>query len=393
MTRRSIKRRWLLLASVAAAAVSAAGLKARSPDAEAAYETTLAALEAGQIQAAEAGVARLSRLRAPTVLDRGLRARVAIARGRSDDAIAALRQIPEDHALSGWAHLRAGQVESRRRRFRAAEAELRQALRRQADLVEARRELVYVLGLQLRRLALNEEFERLAAAGALSPHEVWVWCMSRDLVWWTPEEQTAILEDALNADPADRWSRLALASTRARQGRYAEAESLLRPLPDSDFDALAARAGLVLERAGPEGAESMLATGPEGHPALSALRGRIALCLGDAAHALRLLEQAQAADPGRRQTLGDLGRAHQALGSGAKAEEYLAAAARVDALHNLLLKAEPRMGHADTALWLRLGSACEGAGRVSQALAWYRLVVGRDPCDTRAQQAVFRLTR
>lgn len=361
------------------------------PDPVAVYEQTLGALEAGRFEEAEAGLGWLGRLRAPTVLDWGVRARVAIARGRTDDALAALAQIPDTHPLSGWAHLRAGQLELRRRRFRKAEAELRRALEREAGLVEARRELVYILGLHLRRRELDEQFRRLSEQATLTAHEVWVWCMSRDLVWWTPGEHSVILEDALRDDPEDSWSRLALAESHHRQGQYAAAEAVLKPLPLSDPDARAARAGLALESQDPEAAAALLADGPEGHPGLAGLRGRLALARGDGPAAVRHLQRAWTAEPDRRSALADLGHAWLLAGDFEKGQPYLAAAARVDALNNLLLGAELRTGKADPDLWHRLGAACEAAGRHSQARAWYLLAVRHDPLDSKAQQALHRL--
>ena len=53
--------------------------------------------------------------------------------------------------------------------------------------------------------------------------------------------------------------------------------------------------------------------------------------------------------------------------------------------------AELRTGKADPALWHRLGAACEAAGRLPQARAWYLLAVRHDPLDSGAQQALHRL--
>ena len=99
-----------LAAALALAAWSGCG-PAEGP--EDVYDRALAAVESGRFDAAEAALARLARLRSPTPLDWGLRARVAIARGQVDEALGALVHMPEDHPLSSWAHLRAGQLEPR----------------------------------------------------------------------------------------------------------------------------------------------------------------------------------------------------------------------------------------------------------------------------------------
>src|SRR5262249_32259456 len=255
---------------------TAAVLAAR-PDPEAVYEQALGALEAGRFDAAEAALARLGRLRAPTVLDWGARARVAIARGRTDEALAALGHVPDGHPLARRAPPRAGQRGFRRPRLRAAEPELRRALAREPGLVAARRELIYILGVQLRRRELAGAFEALAARAPLAPREVWVWCMVPDLIWWAPQEHEPLLRRVVAADPGDRWSRLALAEDARRQGRHAEADALLAPLPGGDPDARAARARAAIDRGDLDAASALLATGPDDHPELASLRGRMAL--------------------------------------------------------------------------------------------------------------------
>ena len=379
-----------LAAGLALAAWSGCG-PAEGP--EDVYDRALAAVESGRFNAAGAALERLGRLRSPTPLDWGLRARVAIARGQVDEALGALEHMPEHHPLSSWAHLRAGQLELRRRRFRPAEAQFRLALDRDPGLVEARRERIYILGVQLRRGELAREFEALSRQGTLTAREVWVWGMVADLAWWTPGEHGPILREALGNDPDDRWSRLALAESERRVGHFDEAQKLLAAMPDDDPDARAARAGLALERGRVDEAASLLAEGPEGHAGLEALRGRLALARGDGASAVRHLRSALAAEPGRRQLLTDLGRACTLAGHAEEARPYLDAAARTDALNSLLLSAEAREGPTSPESWRRLGAACEAAGRIDQARAWFALVAVRDPLDREAQQALFRLNR
>lgn len=383
----------LAAALVVVVVLAAALSRLRRPDPDEVYESALGALEAGRFEAAESALGRLGLLRRPTVLDRGVRARVDIALGRIDAAVAGLATIPDDHPLAAWARLRVGQLERGRHRLRAAETALRQAMVLEPGLIEARRELIYLLGLQLRRRALGAEFAALAERSTLTAKEVWVWCLLHDLAWWTPAELATVLRPALKADPDDRWSRLALAESERRQGHFDAAETLLAPLPADDPDARAARAGMALERQGPESAEALLAEGPEDHPGLAALRGRLALARRDGPAAVRYFERARAADPGRRRSLADLGHAWQIAGEPEKARPLLQAAAKIDVLSSLLLKAEPRIGlpDPDPELWRRLGSACEDAGLLPEARAWYTLATTHDPLDPNAQRALHRL--
>lgn len=390
-------RRWLGLGLVAGA-LAAAGLalavsRGSRADPEDVYERALDAIEAGRLDEADASLTRLERLRPPTVLDSGLRARLCIARGEVGPALEALARIPDDHPLAGWARLGAGRLEVRRHRFRAAEAALRRALELDPDSIDARRALIYVLGLQLRRDELHEQFSALAARTTLAPREVWVWCMVRDLVWWSRGEQGPFLRQALSADPDDRQTRLALAENQRRQADYPGAAETLTPLPDSDPDARAARASLALDRGDLDAVATLLADGPDDHPGLASLRGRLALARRDGATAARHFRRVVEARPGRRSALADLGRALQLDGHEDEARPYLDDAARIDALDNLLTQSEDRLARPeatpDPALWLSLADACKTAGRLPEARAWAAVVLARDPLDARARRLRF----
>ena len=107
----------------------------------------------------------LAQLRQPTPQDWMLRAQVSLARERIDEALTALASIPDDHRLAPQARLRAGQIELRRHRARVAEQLFREAIRLDPGLAAAHRELIYILGYQLRRDDLVAEFR----ASARSP--------------------------------------------------------------------------------------------------------------------------------------------------------------------------------------------------------------------------------
>ena len=219
-------------------------------DPELIYEQALALVEAEQFDQAESVMQRLRKSRLPTVLDHGLQARVDIAKGRVDQAIDNLSVIPDDHPLAGWARLRCGQLERSRMRFRKAENWLQETLRIDENSVEARRELVYVYGMQLRRSVLHDQFRKLNRLTTLKAKEIWVWCMVRDLAWWHPEEHIPILERAIGVDAEDYWSRIALAEVLRRQGHTDQAMLMLEQSP---VDRIRYSAGL---------APSLLATAP-----------------------------------------------------------------------------------------------------------------------------------
>jgi predicted Zn-dependent protease len=358
------------------------------------YDRALAAVETSRIDDAESELRRLGELRPPTILDRGLRARVAIARNRNDEAIELLRSIPDDHALASWARLREGQLLVRLHRFPAAEAALLATLAIDPALVEPRRELIYIYGLQLRRRDLDRTFREVSARSRLSPKEVWVWCMVRDLAWWSPGEHAPLLEAAIAADPGDRASILALAEVERRQGYYDAAEALLARNPSDDAATIAALAEIDLERTGPDAARARLDAAPRpDDPDFDGLRGRIALADRRADDAVRLLTRALEHDPGRRGAIADLGKALILAGQPDRGRPYVESAARIDRLDNLLLQAENRISTRDPALFRSLAEACEAADRLPEARAWYNILLEIDPTAHSVQSALFRLDR
>lgn len=363
----------------------------RTEDPRAVFERAVTAFEAGDQASAEAGLQRVNRLRSPTPLDWGLRARLEMAGNRTDRALDALGRIPDGHALGPWARLTAGQLEVRRHRMPAAEQALRHALRLDPGLVQARRELIYVLAMQLRRGELDREFEALSRRAELTYREVWIWCMVPDLIWWRPEESLETLEPCLEAEPSDRWTRLAVAENHRRLARYDKAMRVLEPMSAEDPDALAMRARLLLEEGEAEAASRVLAGAPGTHGGVARLRGQFAMGRGDAIEAIRQFEIARRAEPDRRETASNLSRALLVAGQVEEAKSHLAAVGAYDRLATLLLRAEAEAGARDRELLLQLGEACRDVGRMPEARAWLTLAIRLDPLDREAQEALFRL--
>ena len=357
------------------------------------YDRALALVEAGKFEEARPLLARLRSERTPTPLDHGLQARVEIAGGNVDEALRELDAIPGDHALATWAKLRAGQLERSRYRFRLAEQHFREASMLDAALVEARRELIYVLGMQLRRQDMNLQFQVLSRQAPLSPKEVYVWCLVRDLAWWEASEQVPILEKAIAADASDDRSRVALAEILHRQSETEKALDVLARDPTKSLYVRAERLKILLDRDGPEAIEKPLAEIPADDPLTATMRGRLALIYGDAATAVRCFEVALKAEPGRRQTIADLGRAYAAAGDSEKAGRLTERAGKIDVLNNLLLKLETTAEGTGLEQWRTLAAACEAAGRLPEARAWHGLVLRQSPLDEQAQAAMYRIDR
>jgi tetratricopeptide (TPR) repeat protein len=343
-----------------------------------------------QFDRAEADLDRVFRLRSPTPIDWMLRAQLLMAKGRVEEALGALARVPDDHPMAAQARLQAGQLELRRSRYVPAEAEFLEALKLDPRQVQARRELVYIYGMQLRRPELNATFRALSEVSPLTFSDAFLWCLTRG-VSWDAAEMVETLKKCIQADPNDRWARLGLAEALRELGRFDEAVAALAPLPESDPRARSARVRLALEQGDDQLAESLLAGGPADNLDLALLRGRFALARGDGPEAVRQFRIAHDQAPNLREAVLGLGQALKTTGDLAAAAPLLEEARKHEKLGSLIQRAAAEKNRDDPALMHELGAACADVGRIPEARAWYNLAITRDPLDTRAQQALARL--
>ena len=365
-------------------------LRPTSPGADEVWAQAEADLHARRFERVEAAVARLARLREPTPLDWMLRAQLAVALERPDEALAELAQVPDSHYMAAQARLLAGQIELRRDRMRFAEEQLRDGIRIDPGLIQAHRELIYICGLQLRRAEINAEFRALSSLTDLPFQEVFHWCMLRNESW-EPSEAGPMLAKCVAADPGDRWSRLALSENNRRMGLLDEADSAVAPLAADDPEAIAARARIAFDRHEMDRAERLLASGPVDNPVLARLRGRWALSRRDARTALSHFRIAYAADPDSREALFGLIGALQMLGDEQAAAPLRRTAAWRERFASLIQRGGTKAGRDDPELPCQFGDVCAALHYDAEARAWYKVAIARDPLDSRAQQALFQL--
>ncbi|MFO0889513.1 MAG: hypothetical protein U0790_10285 [Isosphaeraceae bacterium] len=385
-------RLWILLIGLLAAALSGGRfLLTRQPtDPDRVWADAQSSLRAGQIDRARASLTRLTGLREPTPLDWMLRGQVELAEGHIEEALRALASVPDRHAIASQARLLAGQIELRRHRARVAEQLLRDALRLDPGLVQAHRELIYILGYQLRRADLDAHFEALSRLAELTFDNVFHWGLLHT-AHWDPASAIDELQRFIEADPEDRWSRLALAENYRRAGLIEQFESVIAPLPADDPEAMAVRVMSLLDRHQAEQAERLLQSTPSDSAALIRLKGRIALAHRDASAAARYFRRAEAKEPGNRETVFGLLNALSLLGDEQAAAPLREKAKRIDELNSLMERVSAPGGRTDSNLLRSLGAACAALGRVPEARAWYRLALALEPLDAESQQALFRL--
>jgi tetratricopeptide (TPR) repeat protein len=347
---------------------------------------------AGRWDRARESLKLLEKLRAKTGLDWMLEAQLATAEGRPDAALDAIDHIPDEQPIAAQAHLLAGRIERQRRRIRKAEAEFRRALAIKPGLIDAHKELIYILGIQSRRSEVDAEFHALGRLTTLSHHDLFTWALTH-FTHWNPEI-VQDLEGFINADPDDRYSRLALVELLLGQP---DAETtiarILEPLPDSDPDALALRISLALNRGRFEEAERLLVRAPSDHPRISRIRGELSLRRGDLDAAIQHFRQALSAEPYDRVSPMQLAQTLRLKGDVATAEAYADRVRKLNRLYSLIIRVRSPSRENQLADLAELGKACEDVGLGDEAIGWYGRAITVNPLDVPAQQGLHRLGR
>jgi tetratricopeptide (TPR) repeat protein len=380
----------LALFGVAGVAWACHFLDRSAPDIDAVWAQAEADFMAGRLEHVETALTRLSRLRSPSPLDHMLRAQYAAARNKPDQALADLELVPDDHFMAAQARLLAGQIELRRNRVRLAETFFQAALAINPKVVQARRELIFIYGMQQRRRESSAQFLALSGLAPLSSESVFHWCLFRNNTW-EPGEAIATLNRYVSADPLDRWSRLALAENERRMGQNDAAESVLACLGPDDSAAVAVRARIAIDRQEENRAEQLLEKAENNHPALALLRGRLALSKRNAQDAWRHFRIAFHADPDDHETVVGLVRALELAGQSEAAGPFRELARKLEQLSTLVDRAATSGARKDPALLRELGAACAALHRDPEARAWYELAVTIDPLNAEAQRAIHRL--
>jgi tetratricopeptide (TPR) repeat protein len=324
----------------------------------------------------------------PTALDWMLRARIAESRGRLTDALDHLKQIPDADPIGSQAWLKAGQIELARHNARGAETAFVHSLKLNPDQIQAYRELAYLYALQRRRHECDAQFRAMSARFPFDYVLAFAWCQNYCRLW-DYNEARPVLSQFVEFDPADRLSRLALATSLRLASLFDQAEDAVRSLPDSDPDARALRVESAIDKGEIEAATALASNGPADHARLNALRGRLALGSKDATGAAGYFRAALRQEPDDPESSRGLGLALQLMGE-PRAEEFIETAARYEKFRRALQNSTTTV-HTDPKLYTKLGEHCESNGCASEARVWYELALRRDPEDVKARESLDRL--
>ncbi|MFO0959170.1 MAG: tetratricopeptide repeat protein [Isosphaeraceae bacterium] len=322
-------------------------------------------------------------------MDKILRAQVAIARSDLRTARSALETVPSGGRVGAQREYLLGRLALGEYHAREAEVAFRRALDLDPELSDARRALIYILGIQVRRRETLEQFAELAERGPMLPALVQDWCVSHDTIG-DPAKVVPDLRKIVEADPGDNRSRLALADAYRQLGQYEEAAGVLAYLDPAEPDTRSALAELATARGDMDEARQLLEDGPIDHPGLARQRGMLALARRDYAGARENLERADQAESNCRDVILGLGLALRGLGETKAADRLVE---RATAQHTVRTRLISSVDHPPSSPeeFCELGRACESAGWNDEARAWYRLAVAASPTDAAAQEALYRL--
>jgi tetratricopeptide (TPR) repeat protein len=381
-----------VLAAIAIAAVLCNGCSREDPR-DLSYRAQ-AEFDAGRPDEAEAALAKLAQIRKLTVSERLLRSRVASDRGLFDLAIAALEN-PSPPTKGPDAALfasRRGELEVERRRFRAAEAELKRALVLNPRAVDAHRRLIWLYMQQGRSTEIAAQSRAMAKSSSLEFLDLVVWTLARH----EPIDQAEValvLERALLEDPGDRASRLALAESYRRLGRLDEADRALSALPEADPAARAARACVALDRGETSRALALIDSDLEGddRALVGKLRGRLALSKGDVAAAVQHFRTALEAAPDDRDARFGLSQALRLTGQTEAARPYAELARAHDRLEWLVRNARSPNRRNDPAILQAIANDCLALGRRDEARSWIQHALSLAPEDAGLRKALSQL--
>jgi tetratricopeptide (TPR) repeat protein len=385
--------KWRLITIVAAGFLAAAIYIAARPrtDPDRLWSEAESAFLAGKWPVARASLHKIGRIRPKNSLDWVLEAQLDLAEGRFAQALAAIAHVSDTDPIAPQAHLLAGRVHRQLHCICKAEVEFRDALRLKPGLIDAHKELIYILGIQSRRREIDTEFHNLARLTPLSHHDLFTWALTH-FTHWNPD----IVEDLdsfIKADPADRYSRLAVVELiLERPDVESYIKQILSPLPNSDLDALALRITLAFNLGRIDEAQELLTlAGDKSHPRIARIRGEIALRRHDLDAAIKYFQEARSAEPYDRVSPMQLAQAYRLKGDKAAADAILDRLKPLNRLYNLIIRVKSPQGENQITALAELGSACEDAGLRAEAEGWYRLAIIIDPLDSAAQKGLHRI--
>ncbi len=319
---------------------------------------------------------------------RTLLANIELGLQHRDAAVALLQSVPELDPSWARAQMMLGTLAVRDRHAAEAERIFRRVAERDPRALEPRRNLLYLLGLQLRTAearailwqiyrigddprvlvdlvldllsdqqdvrGLAPELELLVAQ---TPDDAFLrraWGMAL-LYQGHPRDALPHLEDAARSLVNDPFGRFALAECRIVLGKPVNADEVLGPVPDQPVD----------------------------QSQWWLFRGRIEETTGLTDRAITSVERAVALNPENREAHFRLGQALKRLGRAEPAQLHLERASRIEERLKVVRREHQRVRRAglpsDPRLFERLGQLCADSGLFAESRAWFEQALKLDP--------------
>ena len=387
------RKSWVVFGAACALLVSAVwvGLGTNSPEtADALLTRGREALAREDLATARTVLEQMETLAVVDPNDLALfRAQCLIAQDQIAEAIEVLAAIPDDSPMGAQIRLKQGQLELRRDHLASAERALTRAAQLDPNLAQAHRELIFILGYQVRRDELRARYRALAATGVLTPYDVYLWCLTRYNTW-DAAEHFDDLERFVRAEPSDDWSRLALSRAAIALNRIEDGLAILEPLDPKRPEVQLVRAQAELARGDLNQADALLAANPPDHVESLRLRGKLALYRNDPDKAVEFYRRAVELAPEDREGVIGLAQSLKAA-EDPEADRWLEAARTHERYAHQLNQLRLPENQNDPESWRTMADLCERIGCRAEAAAWYQLLIARDPLDSKAQAALARL--
>lgn len=388
-------RRRLAYAGSAAAALLAVGILGWwSARPTWLWHEATAAAQSERWEQAEEALDRYAWYRPADFVAQRLRSLAAARRGDLPSAVRALEPIPSSPTEAAWAHLTRGRLLKDLFRVREAEREFRSCLAITPAAVEARMNLIIILGVERRGREQQEQLWALHDQGG-SPLEA-----LRMLAPAMPvipsgalskmTDEGFVLQQCLAADPADPHIRPALAFFHRNRGELERALQLLRPWieqhPD-DGAAIEEYVACLLDSGDLTRVRTWLERLPSSASSrLWQLRAEWLQRDGKNEEAIAALGRAVQAEPNNPEARYRLGQALHAAGRTAQARQELAWHSQAQQLRQLVAT----IPEAPTEPFPLLAAArlCTGMKRGREARGWYGLVLRLDRNNPEARGAL-----
>jgi thioredoxin-like negative regulator of GroEL len=321
---------------------------------------------------------------------------VEFRQGHLDEALRCVARVPSGSANGALARQLEGTMLLAAGRGSRAETALKECIRLDPRAVEARRRLVFLYAVELRRDELRNVLWELDELGAMTISDLVLLSGSAFIVWNATETLTWI-EQFVASDARDVHARIAAGRYRLRKNDQAGARAILEEawsLEPTNSNALAGLIECHIDQAELESARRLLERVPAGgrdDARFAYLHGRLAEDAERWDEATEIYARAAAGDPDHREAHYRLGQLLLQTGDAAKAEPYVERARKLADRESLLgsLVNSDDPGHF-VPLMARLEAEL-AHDRIAKA--WYAEAVRLDPSNDELRIEAERISK